>query len=50
MTGLDACAEFIKSVGFPVFVAVFVLVRVELTLKELTKGINALAVAIKGRP
>lgn len=39
--------EFIKALGFPVFVAVYVLVRIENTLKTLTESINALTTMIK---
>jgi hypothetical protein len=43
-------AELIKSVGFPIFVAVYVLIRVESTLKELSVSLTALGTAIHRLP
>ena len=34
--------EFIQSVGFPIFIAIYVLVRMENTMKELKRSIDAL--------
>lgn len=44
---VTAVSEFIKSVGFPIFVGVYVLVRVETTLSKLSSNIGALTLAIK---
>lgn len=42
-------AEFIKEVGFPIFVAVYVLVRLEGTMKRLTGSILKLSDTMKGK-
>jgi len=38
---------YISSVGFPIAVAVYVLVRLEKTLKENTQAINAMLTYVK---
>jgi hypothetical protein len=43
-------AEFIKSVGFPIFVAMFVLIRVEKSIERLTVSLTALGEAIHNLP
>lgn len=46
MDQLPAIVDAVKSLGFPAAVAGFVLWRVDKTLKELTKEITALRVAL----
>lgn len=45
MTWLDV-TDFIKMVGFPIFVAVFLLIRVESVLKNLVTAIHELSRSI----
>lgn len=46
MSEIDIVAQFISSVGFPIFVAVYTLFRLEKTIKENTKAINDLRVSL----
>ena len=39
--------EFIQSVGFPIFVAVYVLLRMENAMKQLGKSVDALTEMIR---
>lgn len=41
---MQALAELISTVGFPVFVAVYVLIRLEHTIKGLQKSITIMTV------
>ena len=43
-------AEFIKSVGFPIFVGAYVLIQMNSTLRELTTSLNKLGKAIHQLP
>lgn len=43
---LDQVGKFIGTVGFPVFVAIYVLLRLEPTIKELRKTITILTVVV----
>lgn len=44
LTGaLDLIAKFIKDIGFPVFIAVYLLVRVDPALRELTRVVHSLS-------
>ena len=47
---VDDIIKFIQTVGFPVAVAVYVLVRMERTQRDLIKAVNNLAatLALKG--
>jgi hypothetical protein len=40
---LELVARFIKDIGFPVFIAVYLLVRVDPALRELTRVIHSLS-------
>jgi len=43
---LDIFGDFIAQVGFPVFVAIFMLSRLEPTIKELNKTITVLITVV----
>lgn len=43
---LDQVGKFIGTVGFPVFVAIYVLLRLEPTIKELRKTVMILTVVV----
>jgi YvrJ-like protein len=40
---VELLARFIKDIGFPVFIAVYLLVRVDPALRELTRVIHSLS-------
>lgn len=46
MPSLEMLAEFIKGVGFPIFVAVFLLFRMEKAAKEVSHALNGLSAVI----
>lgn len=41
------CTDFIKSVGFPAFVATYLLIFVHRSLNKLTQCIHELSIAIR---
>jgi hypothetical protein len=43
---IEQCAEFIQSVGFPIFVSVYILVRIEPVLFKINKTISVLTVVL----
>ncbi len=43
---MDSLVQLINSVGFPIFVAVYLLLRLEPTMRELQKTIAVLAIII----
>ena len=43
---MEQAVNFISSVGFPVFVAVYLLIRLEPTIRELQKTITVLTVVV----
>ena len=43
---MDTAVQFINSVGFPIFVALYLLLRLEPTMRELQKTIAVLAIII----
>jgi len=47
---LDTIIKLIQGVGFPVAVAMFVLVRLDRSVRDLTKAINELILFLKARP
>lgn len=47
MTEVNSWADFIKSIGFPIFVSVFVLIRMERALTEISKALTGLTVVIQ---
>jgi hypothetical protein len=47
---LVGIAEFIKSVGFPIFVGAYVLIQMNATLRELTASLTKLGEAIHHLP
>ena len=47
MTFLASCADFIKDVGFPAFVALYLLVFFERSLRRLSSAVLDLTLAIK---
>lgn len=44
--GIEDVIKFIQSVGFPIFVAVYVLVRMEKAMNKLSESIQHLTVAL----
>ena len=44
--GLDDAIKFIQSTGFPIFVAVYVLVRMEKAMTRLSDSIQKLTAAL----
>lgn len=44
---IESLIKFIQSVGFPIFVAVYVLVRMEKAMSNLSESIKALTVMIE---
>ena len=40
---VELLARFIKDIGFPVFIAVYLLVRVDPALRELTRVVHSLS-------
>ena len=41
--------DFIKDIGFPIFVAIYVLVRLEGTMSKLTAAINKVVELVEGQ-
>lgn len=46
--GIEDVIKFIQSVGFPIFVAVYVLVRMEKAMTTLSESIRSLTSALEG--
>lgn len=44
--GVEEVIKFIQAVGFPIFVAVYVLVRMEKAMTTLSDSIKALTIAL----
>jgi YvrJ-like protein len=44
---LDKLGRFISSVGFPIAIALFLLLRTDPVLRELTESINKLTIVIE---
>ena len=48
MQEIGSIANFIKEIGFPIFIAIFVLVRVDTSIKALTLAIGDLKNFLEG--
>lgn len=48
MQEINSVANFIKEIGFPIFIAIYVLVRVDTSVKALTASINDLKNFLEG--
>ena len=44
---MDILTQYISTLGFPIVIALYVLIRLEKTVKENTKALNALIMKVK---